>query len=310
MKNRNLTFQQFIEKLKTIDVGELLEKAKSINVEDIRSIKLSDLKEITKSNYFYPSLGILFASLSSILFFFPSLESLKNNQEKSSQYKSENIDLPLIIEELKKRSITKFSFKKLYSEFVSLVPKKEDLVLIPEILFDSALKSNTEIIEFSPISKDELSSCTTKSEEELFNTEYNLNKEFNNNNLNKFESPLDQINNNYSYDYSNIENGSKKKVYRFNLNEKDGTLEFNSLTKKVSDIFQSNYYLINIKSNYLNSLNFIKYIQEYRIFILPYCFEPRMAGELSNSISDLNSPSIDGEIDARIIVNIPYYKEK
>jgi hypothetical protein len=128
--------------------------------------------------------------------------------------------------------------------------------------------------------------------------------------LNKFESPLDQINNNYSYDYSNIENGSKKKVYRFNLNEKDGTLEFNSLTKKVSDIFQSNYYLINIKSNYLNSLNFIKYIQEYRIFILPYCFEPRMAGELSNSISDLNSPSIDGEIDARIIVNIPYYKEK
>ena len=56
MRNKNLTFQQFIEKLKTIDVGELLEKAKSINVEDIRSIKLSDLKEITKSNYFYPSI--------------------------------------------------------------------------------------------------------------------------------------------------------------------------------------------------------------------------------------------------------------
>ena len=46
------------------------------------------------------------------------------------------------------------------------------------------------------------------------------------------------------------------------------------------------------------------------IFILPYCFEPRMAGESSNNISDINSPSIEGEIDARIIVNIPYYKEK
>ncbi|MBO8229877.1 hypothetical protein CU313_05580 [Prochlorococcus marinus str. MU1404] len=310
MRNKNLTFQQFIERLKTIDVGELLEKAKSINVEDIRSIKLSDLKEITKSNYFYPSIGILFASLSSILFFFPSIESLKNTQEKSSQYKSENIELPLIIEKLKERSKSIISFRKLYSEFVSLVPKKEDLVLIPEILFESALKSNTEIIEFSPISKDELSSCTTKSEEELFNTEFISNKEFNNNNLNNFESQISPINNNYSYDYGNIESGSKKKVYKFNLDEKDGTLEFNSLTKKVSDIFQSNYYLINIKSNYLNSLNFIKYIQEYKIFILPYCFEPRMAGESSNNISDINSPSIEGEIDARIIVNIPYYKEK
>ena len=38
MKNQNITFQQFIEKLKTIDVGELLDKAKSIKVEDIKSI--------------------------------------------------------------------------------------------------------------------------------------------------------------------------------------------------------------------------------------------------------------------------------
>ena len=48
MKNQNITFQQFLEKIKTIDVGELLEKAKTIKVEDIKSIKLSDLKEITK----------------------------------------------------------------------------------------------------------------------------------------------------------------------------------------------------------------------------------------------------------------------
>ena len=59
MKNQNITFQQFIEKLKTIDVGELLDKAKSIKVEDIKSMKLSDFKEITKSKYFYPSIGII-----------------------------------------------------------------------------------------------------------------------------------------------------------------------------------------------------------------------------------------------------------
>ena len=64
MKNQNITFQQFLEKIKTIDVGELLEKAKTIKVEDIKSIKLSDLKEITKSDYFFPSIGIFFAAIS------------------------------------------------------------------------------------------------------------------------------------------------------------------------------------------------------------------------------------------------------
>ena len=98
MKNQNLTFQQFIEKIKTIDVGELLEKAKSIKVEDIKSLKFSDLKEITKSDYFYPSLGIFLASLTSILFLFPSLDSLRNRQSKSAQYILENQELPFVDE--------------------------------------------------------------------------------------------------------------------------------------------------------------------------------------------------------------------
>ena len=61
MKNKNITFQQFLKKIKKVDVGELLEKAKGINVDDIKSLKFSDLKEITKSDYFYPSVGIFFA---------------------------------------------------------------------------------------------------------------------------------------------------------------------------------------------------------------------------------------------------------
>ena len=89
MKNKNLTFQKFIKKIQKVDVGGLLEKAKNINVEDIKSMKFSDLKDITKSDYFYPSLGIFFASLTSIFFLFPSIDSLKNRQSKSAQYTRE-----------------------------------------------------------------------------------------------------------------------------------------------------------------------------------------------------------------------------
>ncbi|MDA9704180.1 hypothetical protein N9U76_01945 [Prochlorococcus sp. AH-736-L19] len=310
MKNQNITFQQFIEKLKTIDVGELLEKAKSIKVEDIKSMKFSDLKEITNSKYFYPSIGIIFASLSSILFLFPSFETLKIRQAKSSQYKNEYQELPLINQELEKRLLSQKNFEKLYSEFIALVPEKKDLVLLPEILFDSAKRSKTEIIELSPITKDDLSSCSTQSEEDLFNTEFGINNNFEDSIDNDFndleEPPIDD----FYMDNNSIQDDSKLEVYEFNLNEDEGTKDFINVQKNISDIFESNYFLINIKSDYLNSLKFLKYIQEYKMVILPYCFEPRVKGELTNSMSEINNNEIAGEIDARIIVNIPYYKEK
>lgn len=309
MKNQNITFQQFIEKLKTIDVGELLDKAKSIKVEDIKSMKLSDFKEITKSKYFYPSIGIIFASLSSILLFFPSLETLKNRQTKSLQYKNENQELPLINQELEKRLVSQKNFELLYSEFINLVPEKKDLILLPEILFDSAKRSKAEIIELSPITKDDLSSCSTVSEEDLFNSEFGINNNFEDNIDNDFndleEPPIDD----FYMDNNSIQDDSKLEVYEFNLNEDEVTKEFVNVQKDISDIFESNYFLINIKSDYLNSLKFLKYIQEYKMVILPYCFEPRVKGELTNSISE-NNNEVAGEIDARIIVNIPYYKEK
>ena len=310
MKNQNITFQQFIEKLKTIDVGELLDKAKSIKVEDIKSMKLSDFKEITKSKYFYPSIGIIFASLSSILLFIPSLETLKNRQTKSLQYKNENQELPLINQELEKRLVSQKNFELLYSEFINLVPEKKDLILLPEILFDSAKRSKAEIVELSPITRDDLSSCSTVSEEDLFNSEFGINNNFEDNIDNDFndleEPPIDD----FYMDNNLIQDDSKLEVYEFNLNEDEGTKEFINVQKDINDIFESNYFLINIKSDYLNSLKFLKYIQEYKMVILPYCFEPRVKGELTNTISENNNNEVAGEIDARIIVNIPYYKEK
>ena len=61
------SIQDLIIQLRKIDVGNLLEKAKTVKVEDIRSIKFSDLSKIKDSKYFYPISGFLFASLFTIL---------------------------------------------------------------------------------------------------------------------------------------------------------------------------------------------------------------------------------------------------
>ena len=57
---------------------------------------------------------------------------------------------------------------------------------MPEILFDASKRSKTSILEFSPITKDDLSSCSTQSEEDLFNSEFGINNNFEDNIDNDF----------------------------------------------------------------------------------------------------------------------------
>ena len=107
-------------------------------------------------------------------------------------------------------------------------------------------------------------------------------------------------------DFSSGINESKLKVKEFFINENAGN-DFTELKKNIDEIFKSNYFVINIRSDYLNSLTFLKYLQEYKIAILPYCFEPKMRSNNSNNIEENQSSAI-GEIDARIIINVPIYK--
>ena len=308
MKNQNITFQQFLEKIKTIDVGELLEKAKTIKVEDIKSIKLSDFKEISKSNYFFPSLGIFFAAVTSILFFIPSFESLQEKGSKSKQYKQESNELSLISEELIRRNEAKQKFDLIYKDFIGLVANKGELILIPEILYDSSKRSGAEIIEFAPITSEDLNSCRAVSEEAFFDDfENNFNSEnFEDNFEDNFDTSFEDV---PIDDFSSEINDTKLRVKEFFLNENDAMDEFTELKKNINEIFESNYFVINIRSDYLKSLNFLKYLQEYKISILPYCFEPKIRANNSNSMEQNESSSI-GEIDARIIINVPIYKEK
>ena len=301
MKNQNITFQQFLERIKTIDVGELLEKAKTIKVEDIKSIKLSDLKEITKSDYFFPSIGIIFAALTSILFLIPSIESLKEKNSKSKQFKEESNELPFLSEELMRRNESKQKFDLIYKDFKGLVANKAELILIPEILYDSSNRSGAQIIEYAPITSEDLNSCRSVSEEDFFDGfENNLNSE---NFEANFDMPIEDM---PLDDFSSGINETKLKVKEFFINENEGN-DFTELKKNIDEIFESNYFVINIRSDYLNSLTFLKYLQEYKIAILPYCFEPKMRSNNSNNMEENQSSAI-GEIDARIIINVPIYK--
>ena len=90
------SIQDLIIQLRKIDVGNLLEKAKTVKVEDFRNIKFSDLLKIKDSKYFYPISGFLFASLFTIFTTIPSYKSMKITLDKSKRYSYEANNLELL----------------------------------------------------------------------------------------------------------------------------------------------------------------------------------------------------------------------
>ena len=68
-----------------------------------------------------------------------------------------------------------------------------------------------------------------------------------------FENPEDAL---PTDDFQPEGNNAKLEIYQFNPDDSEINNEFESLKEDISSIFESNYFLINIKSDYLKSLNF------------------------------------------------------
>ena len=90
MVENNQSINEFIKKLKTIDIGELLEKAQTIKIEDLRSVKW---KDIYKSKLFFPLIGTLLAISSSIWIFLPAYRKTNLIRIESKLYRNETIQL-------------------------------------------------------------------------------------------------------------------------------------------------------------------------------------------------------------------------
>ena len=70
--------------------------------------------------------------------------------------------------------------------------------------------------------------------------------------------------------------------------------------------FTSNFYQINLEATYLKSLNFIRNLQDYKVSIIPVCFEPK--GLLLNRNSQISNSSgtrIRNKLNIRFIINVP-----
>ena len=147
-------FRNLSQKLKDIDLNEILENFKDLKLEDIKNINYKRLfYDIRRSKYTKPTIGVISASLLLVLILLPSFELLISSVRKSKQYENESIDLPKIETKLKKEN-TKFEeIRKMMEVVNSSFIKNEQIIFISKLFNEASKKSNTKITYFSPILK-------------------------------------------------------------------------------------------------------------------------------------------------------------
>ena len=296
MIDNNLSITEFIKKLKSIDIGELLEKAQTIKVEDLRTLKW---KDIYNSKLFFPTIGLILATSSTIFIFIPTYRRTEAIRIKSKLYINESKQLVSLEKNLNNSLLIKDKISDKVKKLTSYLINKNDLIKIPRILNQSAEISNVNLIEIRPISKGSISCLYSEEEMENINSvrrDIRINTPINRNVFPELDTYED-----FKGDKSIPINHSQFKPSKKRLK--------NLFTKNIKDVdiqFKSNYFLLNLESSYLDSIKFIKSLQEYKISIIPICFEPK--GLILNQNSQLNNSTgsiIKNKLNIRLIINVP-----
>tara|TARA_B100001115_G_C15809882_1_gene401431 strand:- start:444 stop:1376 length:933 start_codon:yes stop_codon:yes gene_type:complete len=305
------SLQDFIQQLKNIDVADLLEKAKTVKIDDIKKIKLSDILEIRKNKFFYPVTGLFLASLITNIFTIPAYKSMISIIDKSNKYSFQSDNFELLEEKLNKGQKILSEFNKNFNQVSEMVVDSESLIYLTRIIDESSKRSLIKISQFRPINAQELEACSTLSEEERAQ----LSESSFSNNFDDFSAQDENFEDDFIMDDPSLDIDNNQGILTnqeienvlfsensYNLSTIDRPLS--KLNNNLSDIYKSNYFEIIVEADYLNIINFMKAIQEYDAFVLPYCFAPRIA---SNETSmDFNqTKNISGQVKAKIILNIP-----
>ena len=297
MVDNNQSINEFIKKLKTIDIGELLEKAQTIKIEDLRSVKW---KDIYKSKLFFPLIGILLAIGSSIWIFLPAYRKTNSIRIEAKLYRNETIQLDSLNQSLKNSLLIKKNIKEKSDELNSYIIDKNSLINIPRLLNDSAVRAKINLIEIRPISKDSVS-CFYSDEQRGNINSFQRNLTRNNQSTSGNIFPELEINQSgkegqsIPIDYKQFKPSNKRlrNLFSLPINEIDAE-------------FTSNFYQINLEATYLNSLNFIRNLQDYKVSIIPICFEPKgLLLNRNSQISNSSGTKIRNKLNIRFIINVP-----
>jgi len=288
------SFKNFYRKLKSIDIQDLFEKVQSIDIEDLRYI---DFKKILKSNLFYSFLSILSALISVNFLLIPAVRKSNEIKNQAKLFTTQANQLDQLNKKVLDSVLLKDNIDIQIKEISKLLISKNSLILIPRILNEAAKNLNISLIEIRPIQSNEI--FCFYSEDDRTNSEQDINldnKKFKEIGINKNKF-ITEFNDNQTIQL-NQSNFFKERLENL----------FTKKSDEISNIFQSNFYDINLKGNFLDSITFMKLIQEYNVIIYPVCFEPRGTFSANTPNRRTSLDQFKNDLNIRLIINVPSNK--
>ena len=107
--------------------------------------------------------------------------------------------------------------------------------------------------------------------------------------------PMDDQNFDEEVGFDDLENGDMELSNQKSIEEIETLLNYSKiidssnideplrgLKNDIEEEYKSNYYEIMVTADYLNILKFLKSIQEYELFVIPYCFSPMIVSNQNN----------------------------
>ena len=236
--------RDYIDKLNQIDVGRELAKLKDVNVEDLRNISLSDL--LSKADPMALSVvgSVVFLGAGFYCFTLPEWRSWGLNSQILQQYRSEADELPLLrstLNNLKKQQEEIGEDFDIVRGFVS----EESIELFTSKFFsETAKRSNVRLLGVTSMRSGEAFSCIQSDQSvQSFDDSYSS------------DIPLDQ---------GQMDEASPPDAY---------TPQDELLQSDLSRVFKVNRFQLSLRGNYLNVMDYLRYLNQYQQTLSPVCLE-------------------------------------
>ena len=273
--------QGSIDKLNQVDVGAQLSKLKDIKIEDLKNVSFSDLrgKADPMTLSVVGSVVLLGAGLYG--FTIPEWRSWSLNSDTLQQYRSEAERVPLLRSSL---TALERQQEELGEEFdlVRNFVSEESIELFTSKFFtETAKRSNVRLLGISPLRSGELFSCIQPDQSD-FSTD-----EFLSPDVLPEESQMDEM---APLSGSTVPSGPS--------------------TADLSRIFKVNRFQLSLRGDYLNVMDYLRYLNQYQQTLSPVCFEvfstPLQPPIDQTTASGVNpEPRYVGEVNVKFIVDIP-----
>ena len=273
--------KESIDKLNQVDVGAQLSKLNDIKIEDLRNISLSDLRGKADPMTLSVVGSVVLLGAGLYMFTIPQWRSWGLNSETLQQYRSEAEQVPVLrssLADLQKQQDELGEEFDLVHDFVSEVSIE---LFTSKFFTQTAKRSNVRLLGINPIPSLAPLTCIQPDPDDL-----------------SFDESLSP---DFAPDPESMDSSEPPP---------DLSSSQPPQSSDLTRVFKVNRFQLSLRGDYLNLMDYLRYLNQYKQTLSPVCFEVfatpiQPSLENPSGVGSNPEPRYVGEVNAKLIVDIP-----